>query len=60
MNPIQSTNYRMVNSLWLDPLAERIKLRALQTQTITMIVRSELLKCSLAEDNPDVSSFHIL
>ena len=49
------TVLRMKNILWLDPLVQQTRLKNLKTNVISMIVRSELLKRGMADDNPDVS-----
>ena len=49
------TVLRMKNSLWLDPLVQQTRLNNLKISVVSMIVRSELLKRGLADDNSDVS-----
>lgn len=49
------TALRMKNSLWLDPLVQQTRLNNLKISVVSMIVRSELLKRGMADDNSDVS-----
>ena len=49
------TVLRMKNSLWLDPLVQQTRLNNLKISIVSMIVRSELLKRGMADDNSDVS-----
>ncbi|XP_069113789.1 putative ATP-dependent RNA helicase TDRD12 isoform X2 [Argopecten irradians] len=44
---------RIGNTLWLDPLAERIYLSDLHAYSTNLFVRSELLKNGFAVDNPN-------